>query len=100
MFSRPSSRFVDFGEVLKRARPLGTRPEAAQLFGQLSIAETYTSSETTSRPRVVTNSRPLCSPFLGVSFAAVPGEGSGTGNVTGGRKFAHHDFWGLRPPSV
>jgi hypothetical protein len=29
-------------------------------------------------------------------LTSVPGEGSSTGNVTGGRKFARHHFWHFR----
>src|SRR5271167_257493 len=44
MLSRPSSRFVDFGEVLKRARPSGTRRSGPVVRPSIDCAYVHTQS--------------------------------------------------------
>ena len=73
MLSRPSSRFVDFGEILKRARPSGNEAKRPSCSAKYRLRVQYTPNQATSRQqRGVTKSRSFFHDVLKPSDPASP----------------------------
>ena len=73
MLSRPSSRFVDFGEILKRARPSGNEAKRPSCSAKYRLLVQYTPNQATSRQqRGVTKSRSFFHDVLKPSDPASP----------------------------